>query len=85
MNPSTGVPAVRAVEVGLLAISAIQDCTKGEQVAALFFLAGVMKTQLGLDINELMDQAQRRYDYVDTYHRREAQAITDYVNGELRG
>jgi hypothetical protein len=26
----------------------------------------------------------RRYDYVDTYHRREAQAITDYVNGELR-
>ena len=83
-NPSTHVSAVKAVEVALVAISAIQMFPKGGQVAGVYLIAEVMKTQLGLDVNELLNQAQRRYDYADTYYRREAQALTDYVNGELR-
>lgn len=83
-NPSTNVPAVKAVEAALVAVSALQDRTKGEQVAAVFLLARIMVSQLGLDVSELMNQAERRYDYADTYHRREAQSLTDYVNGELR-
>lgn len=83
-NPSTHVTAREAVRVALVAISAIQGESKGAQVAALCLLVERIKSQLGLALNELMDQAQRRYDVADTYYNREAQALTDYVNGEYR-
>ena len=83
-NPSTSTTAADAVRAAFLAISAIQSEPKGTQVAAIFLIAEVMKTQLGLDISELFNQAQRRYDFYDTYYKREAQALTDYINGEIR-
>lgn len=84
MNPSTSTTAAQAVEAALLALGPLQDKPKGTQVAAVFLLANIMVHQLGLNVSEMMDQAQRRYDFFDTYYKRECQALTDYVNGELR-
>jgi F420-0:gamma-glutamyl ligase-like protein len=83
-NPSTDVPAADACTVALLLIDRMQTLPKGQQVAGVFFLAAILKRQLGLDLNELMNQADRRYDTVNTYFKRESQAITDYTLGELR-
>jgi hypothetical protein len=78
------VPAQAAVQVALAAVDAIQQFQPGEQVAGAAFLFRVMAQQLGLDVSDLMQQSQRRYDFADTYFKREAQALSDYVNGELR-
>jgi hypothetical protein len=65
-------------------IDRMQSLPKGQQVAGVFFLAAILKRQLGLDLNELMNQADRRYDTVNTFYKREAQALTAYTLGELR-
>jgi hypothetical protein len=78
------VSADKAVQVALNAIDVIQGYGPGEQVAGVAFLFRLMTQQLGLDVSDLMNQSQRRYDFVDTYFKREAQALSDYVNGELR-
>jgi hypothetical protein len=78
------VSAPKAVEVALLAVDGIQQQAPGAQVAGIALLLHTMATQLGLNVSVLMNQAGRRYDDADTFYRREAQALTDYVNGELR-
>jgi hypothetical protein len=78
------VSAPKAMEVALQAVSTVQQYTPGEQVAGIVVLAYLMCQQCGIDVSEAFNQAQRRYDTADTYHRREAQALNDYVNGELR-
>lgn len=83
-NPSTHVSAKDACAVAMGIVDRIQTLPKGTQVAGVFFLAKIMQQQLGLDLNEVMNQAERRYDVIDTFYQREAQAISDYTNGELR-
>ena len=78
------VPAAKTVEVALSLTTTVQEYTPGEQVAGVFFLAYVMAQQLGLNVSDLFNQSQRRYDHADTYFKREAQALSDYINGELR-
>lgn len=78
------VSAQKAVEVAVNVTDMVQGYTPGEQVAGVFFLAYVMAQQLGLDVSDLFNQSQRRYDFADTFFKREAQALSDYVNGELR-
>jgi hypothetical protein len=78
------VSAPHAVSVAFQALDGIQREQAGAQVAGVFFLAYVMAQQLGLDVSDLFNQSQRRYDDANTYFKREAQALSDYVNGELR-
>ena len=78
------VPAAVAVAAALTALDGVQTRPPGEVVAGVFFLAYVIAQQLGLNVSELMNQSQRRFDDVNTYYKREAQALSDYVNGELR-
>jgi hypothetical protein len=77
------VPAQKAVEVALQMIDVVQHESPGAQVAGAALLLQIMTSQLGLNVSELMNQAQRRYDAADTFRSREAQALTDYVNGEF--
>lgn len=78
------VSAAKAVEVAIRALDGMTGAGPGEQVAGVFLLARVMSVQLGLDVSDLFNQSQRRYQDADTFFKREAQALTDYVNGELR-
>ena len=87
MNAKQELPhitAAKAVEVAINVTDMVQGHTPGEQVAGVFLLAYVMAQQLGLDVSDLFNQSQRRFDNANTYFKREAQAISDYVNGELR-
>jgi len=83
-NELPHVPAQVAVQAALNVLDNVQGMRPGEQVAGVFFLAYVMAQQLGLNVSEVFNQSQRRYDDANTYHKREAQALSDYVNGELR-
>jgi hypothetical protein len=78
------VPATKAVEVAFQMIDTVQHEHPGAQVAGAALLLYVMCQQLGLDVSELMNQSQRRFDKANTFFRREAQAMSDYVNGEFR-
>lgn len=77
------VSAPRAVQVALQALDGIQGENPGEQVAGVFLLAYTMAVRLGLDVSELFNQSQRRFDHADTYYRREAAALFAYMTGEL--
>jgi hypothetical protein len=82
-NQLPSVSAPDAVEAAYMAVSAVQSMPPGKQVAGVFLLARVMAQQLGLDVSVLFSQSERRFKDANTYHRREAQALSDYVNGEL--
>lgn len=78
------VSAGKACEVAFCAIDGMQQFTAGEQVAGLAFLFHVITQQLGLNVSNLLNQSQRRFDDINQPFKREAQALSDYVNGELR-
>jgi hypothetical protein len=78
------VPAEPSVRAAIAALDGIQTLPRAEQVAGVFVLAHVLTNQLGLDVSDLMQQSQRRYDFAKFLGYREGQALTDYVNGELR-
>jgi hypothetical protein len=80
--PQVSAPA--AVEAAFMAVSAVQTMPAGQQVAGVFLLARVMAQQLGLDVSNLFQQSDRRLKDANTYFKREAQALSDYVNGELQ-
>lgn len=73
-----------SIRVAIAALDGIQTESRAQQIAAVFVLAHVFTNQLGLDVSDLMQQAQRRYDFAKLQGYREGQALTDYVNGELR-
>jgi hypothetical protein len=83
-NELPHVTAPKAVEVAFNALDMVQQYRPGEQVAGIFMLAYVMAQQSGLDISDLFNQSQRRFDNANTHFKREAQALSDYVNGELQ-
>ena len=83
-NELPHVPAQVAVQVAFNAIDMVQGSRPGEQVAGVALLLYVMAQQLGLNVSDLMNQSQRRFDDANTYFKREAQALSDYINGELR-
>lgn len=78
------VPAQVAVQSAYAAVSAVQHLRPEEQAAGVFLLAYVMAQQLGLDVSEVFNQSQRRFDFANTVFKREAQALSDYINGEMR-
>jgi len=78
------VSAETAVSVAFDTLNTIQKYDPADAVAGLFLLAYVVAQQRGLDVSELMNQSQRRFDDANTFFKREAQAISDYVNGEMR-
>lgn len=78
------VSAAKAVEVAFNFVDLTQGFRPGEQVAGVFFLAYLMAQQLGLNTSDLFQQSQRRFDHFNTVYKREAQALSDYINGELR-
>jgi hypothetical protein len=83
-NQLPHVGAQDAVQAAYIAISALQGLQPGTQVAGTALLLHVMVQQLGIDLSSLMDQCRRRFDNGNTTFQREAQALSDYVNGELR-
>jgi triphosphoribosyl-dephospho-CoA synthetase len=83
-NQLPTVSASDAVEAAFLAVSAIQTMPAGKQVAGVFLLARVIAQQLGLDVSDLFNQSDRRLKEANTFYKREAQALSDYVNGELQ-
>jgi len=83
-NQLPHVSAAKAVEVAFLALDGVQQCEPGEVLAGITFLCYLMHQQLGLSVSDTFNQSQRRYDIVDTYFKREAQALSDYINGEMR-
>lgn len=76
------LPATEAVQAALTIIDRAQVLAPEAQVAGIALVLHVMRLELGLDLSELMNKAQRMADQGDLM--RQVSALRDYVKGEVR-
>lgn len=78
------VNAVKVVKGCFAYLSGISDFPPDIQVMSAAVLVRVIADRAGLDLSQLLDAARRVELDADTFFQREAKALRDYVDGEIK-
>jgi len=78
------VAPIRAIQQAYAVADRLQDMPSEEQVVALAVAFQLYAEVLRLDPSELLNKAQRIVNDGDTHYTREAKALRDYVQQEVK-
>lgn len=78
------VHPLRATTAAYAAVSALQTYPPEVQVMAVAMLAHSFTRNLGLDLSQQLNAAERALHDADTYHSPTAGALQSYIRGELK-
>jgi hypothetical protein len=78
------VNAAQTLKACFGALHGFSDFPPDYQVMAAAVLVRVIAERAGLDLSQLLDAARRVEMDADTYFQREAKALRDYVDGEIK-
>lgn len=73
-----------AIQAAFQAVDSLQQFPAHQQLAGVAVLFNTVCDGLGIDPSDLINKAQRITKDADGYFTREAKALRDYVQGELK-